>query len=94
MNKESSVEKCVLIPFIKYQRLLKQQQQQQQQQQQIGSGEILNKPALNENKPEIEVKRKVHILPPPPGKTDTVAIQDKSEINSWIDNWESIGFLK
>lgn len=88
MSKESSIEKCVLIPFIKYQRLMKHQQNQS------GAGEIDNKRVQTIIKPETEVSSKVRIIPPPPGKTDTVSIQDKSEINSWIDNWSSVGFIK
>jgi len=90
MNKESSLEKCVLIPFIKYQRLMKQQQQ-------IGAGGTDNFPYKNENKAKTDISNKVHIIPPPPpppGKTDIISSQDKSEISSWVDNWESVIFKK
>ena len=87
MNKESSLEKCVLIPFLKYQRLMKQQQQ-------VGAGGTDNFPYKNENKVTTEISKKVHIIPPPPppGKTDIISSQDKSEISSWVDNWESVIF--
>lgn len=65
-----------------------------QQQQQIGAGETDNFPYENENRAKTEISNKVRIIPPPPGKTDIISSQDKSEISSWADNWESVIFKK
>jgi len=77
------MEKCVLIPFIKYQRLLKQQQ--------IGGGEKDN-PYEDSINTKTELVNKILIKPPPPGKSDIISSQDKSEISSWADNWETVHF--